>query len=201
MICWQCHSAIEAETLFCVQCRVLQPPLPGLDHFERLGLPRTYAQDPKTVITHHRRLQRQLHPDRFASETPLVRRLSVEHATAINVALRVIKDPMRRAFYCLELKGVDVNDERAGIKLDPMFLMKVIELREAISELQGEDTHVERARMERDVAAWYEGILANLGQRLDEEEGSEMDLTSLAQDAAQLKYLRRALDDLQAEEG
>ena len=201
MTCWQCHSAVDAKALFCAQCGALQPPLPGLNHFDRLGLSSTYAQDSDEVTTQYRKLQRQLHPDRFVSAPPLIRRLSIEHATAINDALRVVKDPMRRAFYCLELKGIDINDERSGIKLDPMFLMKVIELREAISELRGDDNHVERAQMERNVAGWYEEILTDLGEQLDRNDATDADLSALAQNAAQLKYLRRALDDLQSEEG
>ncbi len=199
MTCWQCNSDIKLGTLLCPHCGTLQPPAPGLTHFQRLGVPGTFRQDADAVITRHRSLQRQVHPDRFASATALVRRLSIEHATAINDALRIIRDPMRRAFYCLKLKGVDIDDERSGIKLDPLFLMKIIELREAISELRGDDAHVERAQMEREVALWYEETLERLGQRLDGAESGADDLSLLAQDAAQLKYLRRALDDIQAE--
>ena len=201
MLCWQCHTTITAQDLFCNQCSVLQPIRSGLNHFQRLGLTDSFSQDSRTIVDRHRALQRQLHPDRFVSADSLVRRLSVEHATAINDAFRIVKDPLQRAFYCLELKGINVNDERTNIKLDPMFLMKVIELREAISELRGDDSHVERGRIEREVAGWYEETLDRLGRALDATDVSESELEGLAQDAAQLKYLRRALEDLHAEEG
>ena len=186
--------------LFCPECQVLQPPRPGLSHFERLGLPHLYRQDQSKLAHKHRALQRQLHPDRFVSADPLVRRLSVEHATAINDAFRILKDPLQRAFYCLTLKGVNINDERSSIKLEPMFLMKIIELREAIDELRGADSHVERGRIEREVAAWYEATLNRLGEALDAPGEAASNVNDLAQDAAQLKYLKRALEDLHAEE-
>lgn len=169
-------------------------------------------------------MQRTLHPDRFVAYGDRARMLSLQHATALNDAVRVVRDPLRRADYLLTLAGRDVTAEEGSIKLDPMFLMEVIELREAIGELSGTDAHVERGRMERTIGARYEGMLNALGSGLDalddrlsadaepaDEDADaataqipvdrEAELDRLARQAAELRYLRRILDELTRLEG
>lgn len=192
MKCWQCGA--EGEGLTCAACGILQPPDPRHDHFQRLGLERSFAQDPEQISVSHRALQRKVHPDRYAHKGARERRLSMEHATALNDAVRTLRDPLRRADYLLSLRGVDVGAEGAGrVQLDPMFLMEVLELREAIDELVGPDAHPERARLRRQVVARYEGTLARLGEGLDGGGAVE----PLTQAAAQLRYLRRIIDELE----
>ena len=201
MECWQCGA--PAQGLFCDACKVIQPPDPRLDHFARLGLTRAFAQDADAVGVAHRNLQRLVHPDRFAQRSDHERRLSMGHATALNDAARVVRDPLTRAEYLLALRGRSMNQEGEGrVRLDPAFLMEVIELREAVDELDGPDAHPERARMAREVAARYEAMMTDLGARLDMTDAQEdTDLDAMVQAAAQLRYLRRALDELQVDDG
>lgn len=199
MACWQCGAEIDAAELFCPTCDALQPPDPKTDHFARLGLERRFAQDEDEITRRHRALQRKLHPDRFVSRSDRARMLSLQHATALNDAVRILRDPLRRADYLLRLLGRDVDSDEGTIKLDPAFLMEVFELREAIGELSGIDAHVERGRLERDIAGRYEKKLAALGEGLDADgERSEAELDRLAQLAAQLRYLRNILAELHA---
>lgn len=202
MACWQCGADIDAAELFCPTCGTLQPPDPKTDHFARLGLERSFAQEPDEIVKRHRALQRKLHPDRFVSKGAKVRVLSLQHATALNDAVRLLRDPVKRGAYMLGLHGRDLDAEEGTIKLDPMFLMEVFELREAIGELSGVDAHVERGEMERDIAARYEARVAELGAGLDAEgERTEAELDALAQIAAQLRYLEGILAELHAIDG
>lgn len=193
MNCWQCGNPVAPAEHLCPQCRYLQPPRPQQTHFERLEVAESFDQDLDVLAKHHRRLQRTFHPDRFASQDEKQRRLSLEHATALNDAYRILRDPCRRADYMLILKGMDVIDERNQVKLQPFFLMEVLELREAMEELGGPDTHAERGRITTEVAQRYESTLGTLGSGLDSGIPS---IETLAQCAAQLKYLKKILDDL-----
>ena len=195
MICWQCNETLDPTVELCEACGALQPPRPDQTHFQRLDVPYTFAQDAAQLAQHHRTKQRALHPDRFVSRSDRERRFSLEHATALNDAYRVLRDPCRRADYMLSLRGVDITNEANQVKLTPMFLMEIVELREAIDELSGSDIHVERGRIEREVAHRYEDILGRLGDGLD---GETEPTEGLAQYAAQLKYLKRILDELHA---
>jgi len=199
MACWQCGADIAAAERFCPTCEPLQPPDPKTDHFARLGVERGFHQDVTAITKAHRALQRRLHPDRFVNRGDRVRMLALQHATALNDAARILRDPLRRADYLLGLAGREMDKEEGKLQLGSAFLMEVFELREAIGELAGTDAHVERARLERDIGARYEARLAELAAGLDADgERTPDELDGLARLAAQLRYLRNILDDLQA---
>ncbi len=202
MTCWQCGAeSAEPGAVFCSACDALQPPDPSVDHFARLGLPRRFEQDEADVTARHRALQRKLHPDRFVSRGDRMRMLSLQHATSLNDAVRIVRDPLSRADYLLALLGRDPTAEEGTLKLEPAFLMEVFELREAIGELSGIDAHVERGRIERTIAARYEEKLGALGRGLDADgERTDGELDALAQLAAQLRYLKNILRELHAVE-
>lgn len=192
--CWRCHEPNPTALDFCAACAAIQPPDPTRNYFDCLGVPLSYDQDPSDLVRRHRKAQRTFHPDRFVSKSARERRLSLEHATALNDALRVLRDASLRAQYMLKLRGCDLEDESKQVSLSPMFLMEVMELREVIDELKGSDTHVERGQIERDVAQKYEAVLSGLSRGFSNNGTSTDDI---AQGVAQLKYLKRILEELQ----
>ncbi|HDP88921.1 MAG TPA: Fe-S protein assembly co-chaperone HscB [Thioalkalivibrio sp.] len=105
------------------------------NHFELFGLPVGFEVDAGALADSYRALQAQLHPDRFATADDKQRRLSVQGASWVNEAYQTLKDPMRRARYLLELRGVTFNDE-SETSSDPGFLMEQMELREALGEVR-----------------------------------------------------------------
>ena len=142
--CWSCGAEVPLDALFCPACESLQPPRPGRDYFRILEVPRSFRQDPATLEAAFKRLSRKLHPDRFATASARERRLSLEHATALNDAWRTLKVPVKRAEYLLGLWGRPIGEEAsrsAGLPME--FLEEVMELREAVAE----------AKFERDEAA------------------------------------------------
>ncbi len=106
------------------------------NHFEIFSLPQSYALDRALLDARYRELQRAFHPDRFASAGDHERRVSIQQAAQINEAYQVLKDPLRRGQYLLELRGKVINDEQ-DTHQDPVFLMQQIELREALGEVRG----------------------------------------------------------------
>lgn len=189
--CWRCGERVAETSVFCDGCGTVQPIRPGRTHFECLGLEPTFAQDEATITRQHRTLQRKLHPDRFVHKGERERALSLQHATSLNDAVRVLKDPQKRAEYLLALRGFHLDDEAKPVRLNPMFLMEVIEFREALDELVGTDTHGERMAIGQAVQQKYETTLAQLGEGLDQDKG---DPAGWVQWAAQLRYLQRILN-------
>ena len=73
------------------------------DYFELFGLPVAFDIDSNDLAVRYRQLQRQFHPDRFASAPAAERRLSVQMTAQINAAFQTLKDPVARARYLLGL--------------------------------------------------------------------------------------------------
>lgn len=78
-------------------------------------------------------LQKEVHPDRFASHTEQEKRLAMQWATLVNTANEVLKSPLKRAVYLLELKGISLEENP---QLPAGFLMEQIELREKLEEIE-----------------------------------------------------------------
>lgn len=104
------------------------------NHFELFGLPVRFAVSPDTLSARYRELQRSVHPDRFAGGSDQERRLSMQQATRINEAYQILKDPLRRARYLLELRGATWSDDET--MADPAFLMEQMERREALEAVR-----------------------------------------------------------------
>ena len=195
--CWSCHGVVDRAHIVCAQCHAVQPPDPRQTHFDRFGLKQKFALEGKALTLAFRETQRLTHPDRFVSATDRERRFALEQSTIINDAYRILREPMSRAGYLLKLLGIDVDDER-GVKLSPEFLITILELRESLEELVGPDAHIERQKIQQSVALEYEEGLARLGMRLDATtKPDESALNGLGQLHAQLKYLRRTLDEIE----
>jgi molecular chaperone HscB len=131
--CWSCAGPVDAAAPFCPTCHAVQPPRP-LDHFARLGLPGDFAVNASELDRRYFALQRQLHPDRFATKTARERAISQSQAVALNEAYEVLKDPLERAVYLLKIKGVDANPDGCHTVKDPTLLMEQMERREALME-------------------------------------------------------------------
>jgi len=87
----------------------------------------------------------------------------MQEATQVNEAYRVLRDPLARARYLLELEGHRFDDERSTTR-DPQFLMEQMELREALDEVRTDPDPLGR------VAALIEQIdqrLAELARALE----------------------------------
>ena len=106
------------------------------NHFDLFGLPIGFVVDAAALAERFRDLQRVVHPDRYASATEQEKRLSLQQATRVNEAFGILKDPLRRAGYLLELHGVEQNVRTATVT-DTAFLMEQMELREELAEVRG----------------------------------------------------------------
>ena len=132
MSCWSCHGETVPSTPFCGSCRRIQPVGRTEDYYSLFDLPREFTLDVAELERRFRERSRQLHPDRFAKAEPRERRLSLERATRLNDAHRVLKDWRLRANYLLKLAGQDVFGEGKTFA-DPEFLEEQLEWREQLA--------------------------------------------------------------------
>jgi molecular chaperone HscB len=104
-----------------------------MDHFARLGLPAALELEPVALDRVYFALQRQWHPDRFVARPAEERARASTEAAALNDAYRTLKDPLSRAFYLAELRGVELPGDGKTID-DPELLMEAMEAREELHE-------------------------------------------------------------------
>ena len=103
-------------------------------YFDLFGLAVSCELDTAKLRQQFMELQRQYHPDRFAAGSDTERRVAVQIASYVNGAHQTLADPLKRAEYCLQLAGLD-TDAETDSKMDPMFLMQQMELRESLEEV------------------------------------------------------------------
>ncbi len=101
------------------------------NYFELFGLDMTFQLDKQVMQTRLKQLLTEFHPDRFVNADEQQKRLSVQQSSWLNQASQTLNNPVTRARYMLELKGVVLNDE-AETTSDTVFLMEQIGLREQL---------------------------------------------------------------------
>ena len=148
------------QAVFCRGCGGVLPPAAAAGgsggraptHFARLGLEPDFRVSPRELEARLRAAQWLLHPDKFAQACAEERDRSAGQATLVNESVAVLRDPVKRALYMLRLEGVllgeDAGLEGGGLQLDPEMLLKVMEVREAVEEAEGEE--LERLSQEND---------------------------------------------------
>lgn len=174
------------------------PQPPGDDYFSLFGLPIGFDLDPNRLASVYRDLQRSVHPDRYAGATDRERRLSVQQAARVNDAYRVLKDPLRRARYLLDLQGVDTREE-TNTAMDAGFLMEQLEWRERLEE----------ADRDRDPASALAAIAGALEERRKDmiermaglfRESTGTALDHAAETVRRLRFVDRLREEIAARE-
>ena len=122
------------------------------NYFELMGLPTQFEIDFTLLDQHYRKLQSEVHPDRFVTASAIARMQSMQVATQANEAYQTLKNITARARYLLQLNGVETLEE-SNTAMPADFLMLQMEWREALDD----------ANVAKDVSA-LEGLLAEIKQ-------------------------------------
>jgi molecular chaperone HscB len=135
-------------------------------HFELFGLPQTFAVDTAALDARYRELQREVHPDRFATAPDAERRLSMQMATQVNEAYRTLKAPLPRARYLLQLMGEEIAAE-TNTAMPPEFLMEQMEWREGLEEADRLGDACSLVRLDVEVKREMDEAYGRLAQLFD----------------------------------
>ncbi|MEK6798978.1 MAG: Fe-S protein assembly co-chaperone HscB [Planctomycetota bacterium] len=127
--CLQCHAE-RTSPIVCDGCHALYPIPQTINNFDLMGMPRTFDIDERSLTAAYRAIARRVHPDRFGGDTEEVRTLATRLSAEINRAYGVLRDPLKRAEYLLELSG---GPSAAELREVPgPVLAEVMTLREEI---------------------------------------------------------------------
>jgi molecular chaperone HscB len=134
VVCWSCHEPALGMH-FCSNCGKLQQVRQDTDYFALLGMARKLWIDMGELEQKFLQLSWKLHPDNFVNATPEEQELSLKHSSGLNDAYRVLRDPVARVEYLLEIEGTRKEGEQKQ-QAPPELLEEVFELNEALDELR-----------------------------------------------------------------
>lgn len=104
------------------------------DHFETLGLQRKYLISKKELDAAFRNKQKEFHPDKLAASNSSLSQEEAEAASAkINRAVKILRSPLERAQYWLELHGVKTLEAESRIT-DNALMMEMMEKYEELDD-------------------------------------------------------------------
>ena len=157
--------------------------------FEIFGLAPKFEVERSILDARWKELQREAHPDRFATADAHAQRQAMQWSVRINEAYQRLKDPVKRAAYLCELNGSPVGAE-SNTAMPAAFLMQQMQWREDLEEARGAD---DLERMAQEVALARKDMLEALRVAADE----QRDFPALAQHVRALMFVERFAGDVE----
>jgi molecular chaperone HscB len=105
------------------------------DYFAVFGFPRKLWIEMSLLEQKFLQLSWKLHPDNFVNAPAAEQELSLKRSSELNDAYRVLRDPVGRVEYLLEIEGERKEGEKRQ-QAPPELLEEVFELNESLDELR-----------------------------------------------------------------
>ncbi len=160
------------------------------DAFGLLGLPAQFDLDPQLIERAFFDKSKELHPDRFANAPAAERVAALSRSRALNDAYQTLKKPVPRAEYLLSRAGVSIGDNE---RLDPTFLMEILELREELAEARAAKRTSEIEKLCGDMKARRKTAIDALTPLF-----AQNDLAAIKEQLILLRYIDRYLEECDA---
>ncbi|WP_158972885.1 co-chaperone HscB [Paraglaciecola sp. L3A3] len=166
-----------------------------MNYFELFNLPASFDVDLAAVSQTYQTLQRLTHPDKFAGGSSQEKLLAVQKNAQVNDAYTMLKSPLRRAEYLLELRGIDLQHEQQTIK-DTQFLMQQMEWREELAEIEQQSEPLDALEsLDGAISQEISGELAQLKSYLQQEANQQA-----AELIRKLKFLYKMRTEIELKE-
>ena len=169
--------------------------------FDILGVEPRFDLDLKAVAENHRALAKTLHPDKHAGTSASERRLALGHAIDVNDAVRVLKDPIKRAEALFTRFGLGTG-EVSEPKPSPALLMEMMEAREELAEAVRKRDIAEVRSLSARVNATKDAALVKLSEAFRQADCKPNERTSILLAAlpalGELRYAKRFADEVAA---
>jgi molecular chaperone HscB len=133
------------------------------DYFAIFGLQRKLWIEMPGLEQKFLQLSWKLHPDNFVNASSEEQDNSLKRSSALNDAYRVLRDPVARVEYLLEIEGARKEGEQKQ-QAPPELLEEVFELNESLDELReakasGGDLESMKSRLELAETSFQEKLL------------------------------------------
>jgi molecular chaperone HscB len=132
------------------------------NHFDLFEVPRKLWIEMSALEKKFLELSWKLHPDKFVNASPEEQETSLKRSSELNDAYRVLRDPVARVEYLLEIEGMRKEGEHKQ-QAPPELLEEVFELNESLDELReakasGSDLGALKSRLESEEKNFQEKL-------------------------------------------
>ena len=166
-----------------------------IDHFELMGLPRSFEIDSEKLEDLYQNLSLEMHPDFYGTSTKEKKILSEKSSVMLNAAYSTLREPVSRARYLMSLLTRGVSIEKEDLPKD--FLQEMFSLQESLDEMLESCDQSALCKMNEDLLKRSNLIQSNFASLFKKLETSPENTETLQQLQKQLnteRYLRRLLD-------
>ena len=131
--------------------------------FELFNLPEKFQIDTEKLQENYRSIQKEIHPDRFATSSENEKMQSMIKTTQINDAYQTLKSPIKRAKYILSLHKFNEK-----VTLPPDFLMQQMGWEEHLEDIEKDKNELEQFKLS--INEEYEQHSSLAQQQIDNEQ-------------------------------
>ena len=131
-----------------------------MDYFEFYGIPQSFNVDESFVKRKFYELSKTYHPDFYINHSEEKQQEILELSTINNKAYQVLSNPAKRLEYLLQLHGHTIEGEK--YQLPQEFLMEVMEVNEALMELEFEPDTTVLENTAKQISTIEEGLKVEL---------------------------------------
>lgn len=163
-----------------------------MNYFSFFNLPVSPTLDVAALKRTFYANSKRYHPDFHTLEDEAAREEALEKSTVNNQGYKVLANEDRRLKHLLDIKGV--LGEEGSNKMPQTFLMEMMDINEAMMELQFDEDPASRAKIEAMIAELETGFhneVSDLLNQYDDATVSEADLEKLKDYYLKKRYLRR----------
>ena len=158
------------------------------NYFSIFDLSPTFDLDLADLEKRYFTVQRACHPDRFVGKPPAEKQQAIRYSMQANEAYETLKTPLTRARHMLALQDIHVGSEKDSVKPTHALLMEIMELREALEEV---DSAVKVETLAAQNAKTIADETAGLSASFDRK-----DMQQAAQQAIKLGYLLKIAEEI-----
>ncbi len=167
-----------------------------MEYFDFYDIPVSFLIDEKELKKQFLKKSRAFHPDFFTLESEEKQEEILKSSTLNNAAYKVLKDFDLRMKYILDQKEILKGEGQD--KLDQAFLMEMMDINEALMELQFEPNDTEIQKLLSQIKSFEQGLIAEVDSFFQKDFNSlSLDqLDSIKQYYLKKKYLSRLEENL-----
>lgn len=138
--------------------------------FTLFNLPVQFQLDNAQLSERYLALQKQLHPDNFASHSSTEQLAAVQKSADVNDALNILKDPILRAEAIIEIHTGEAKNLEEKSMRDVDFLMQQLEWHEKLETIEHSRDETQLTAFLKQIKTEQKSVLQQLETELNAEQ-------------------------------